>query len=59
MIADTLAKCQGAYASVMANPKRAMWLASVISGILLIVGGISGVLNIFNPLEMVLSFYNM
>ena len=54
-----LAKCRGFVGDVVANPKRSMWLASVVSGVLLVVGGISGLINIFNPLEMVLSAYNM
>jgi hypothetical protein len=36
-----------------------MKLASTISGLLLVVGGISGVVNLFNPLGMVLSVYNI
>ena len=54
-----VAKCRGFAASIMENPKKSMWFASVISGILLVIGGISGLINIFNPLEMVLSAYNM
>ena len=41
------------------NPARTMKLLSAGSGTLLIVGGISGVINIFNPLAMVISIYNM
>ena len=41
------------------NPARTMKLASSLSGALLIVGGISGVINIFNPLGIIISIYNM
>ena len=41
------------------NPARTMKLLSAVSGALLIVGGISGVVNIFNPLGIVISIYNM
>ena len=41
------------------NPARTMKLLSAVSGALLIVGGISGVINIFNPLGIVISIYNM
>jgi len=51
--------CKKCYATAKANPARAMMVASVVSGILLILGGFSGLLNIFNPLQMVLSVYNL
>ena len=41
------------------NPARTMKLLSAVSGALLIIGGISGVVNIFNPLGIVISIYNM
>lgn len=41
------------------NPARTMKLLSAVSGALLVVGGISGVVNIFNPLGIVISIYNM
>ena len=41
------------------NPARTMQLSSAVSGALLIIGGISGVINLFNPLGMVISLYNM
>jgi len=36
-----------------------MHLTSVVASILLLMGGISGLLNIFNPLGIVLSVYNI
>ena len=41
------------------NPARTMKLLSAVSGALLVIGGISGVVNIFNPLGIVISIYNM
>ena len=41
------------------NPARTMKLLSAVSGALLIIGGISGVINIFDPLGIVISIYNM
>jgi len=60
--ADYLEKAKSCVAAMRANPAFAMQVASTVSGLLLVLGGITGILNIFNlfnPLEMVLSFYNI
>jgi hypothetical protein len=45
--------------AMRAHPDRSMKLTSIVAGSLLLAGGISGLLNIFNPLGAVLSFYNI
>jgi len=41
------------------NPARTVKVLSVLSGVLLILGGFYGMFNIFNPLRAVLSVYNL
>ena len=48
-----------AYRTASADPARTMTIASTVSGILLIMGGVSGAFNFFNPLAAVISIYNM
>merc|ERR1719408_571189 len=42
-----------------ANPVRTVKLLSSVSGVLLILGGFYGMFNLFNPLQGVLSVYNI
>jgi len=42
-----------------ANPARTVKVLSCTSGVLLVIAGISGMFNLFNPLQAVLSVYNI
>jgi len=47
------------YNAAKANPSRTMKLLSCISGLLLVLGGFTGMFNLLNPLKAVISMYNM
>lgn len=47
------------YKWASSNPTRAMKVFSSVSGLLLVLTGITGLFDLFNPLRMVISFYNI
>ena len=51
--------CVGCARTLAKNPSRSMKIASVVSGLLLVLGGFYGMFNLFFPLQAVISVYQL